>query len=245
MRCTTRSATRTTSGCWAGPASEEIAQMKALTHDVNAVLRPMFANAGIDLVDYKLEFGHAIERARRAAGAGRRVHARRLPAVGREDRREARQGPFPARSRRASSSTTAKSRSASARRCSEPSAATARKAGPKAGPCHIRREAGCYFFGRLPWPVPRRAPSQARRPGLPSAQRPEPPSGQRQRPSPARPASRRPRSARGPEPGSGQARRRAQRTAPARPASVGRRPSVQARRQRRGSATCSWFGSLA
>ncbi len=41
---------------WATP--DEIAQMKALTHDVNAVLRPMFANAGIDLVDYKLEFGH-------------------------------------------------------------------------------------------------------------------------------------------------------------------------------------------
>jgi phosphoribosylaminoimidazole-succinocarboxamide synthase len=36
---------------------DEIGQMKALTHDVNAVLRPMFANAGIDLVDYKLEFG--------------------------------------------------------------------------------------------------------------------------------------------------------------------------------------------
>jgi hypothetical protein len=34
--------------------------MKALTHDVNAVLRPMFANAGIDLVDYKLEFGHPV-----------------------------------------------------------------------------------------------------------------------------------------------------------------------------------------
>jgi len=43
---------------WA--SAEEIAQMKALTHDVNALLRPMFANAGIDLVDYKLEFGHAI-----------------------------------------------------------------------------------------------------------------------------------------------------------------------------------------
>jgi phosphoribosylaminoimidazole-succinocarboxamide synthase len=43
---------------WASP--EEIAQMKALTHDVNALLRPMFANAGIDLVDYKLEFGHPI-----------------------------------------------------------------------------------------------------------------------------------------------------------------------------------------
>jgi phosphoribosylaminoimidazole-succinocarboxamide synthase len=43
---------------WA--SAEEIAQMKALTHDVNAVLRPMFANAGIDLVDYKLEFGHTV-----------------------------------------------------------------------------------------------------------------------------------------------------------------------------------------
>lgn len=42
---------------WA--TTDEIAQMKALTHDVNAVLRPMFAKAGIDLVDYKLEFGHA------------------------------------------------------------------------------------------------------------------------------------------------------------------------------------------
>jgi phosphoribosylaminoimidazole-succinocarboxamide synthase len=43
---------------WA--SAEEIAQMKALTHDVNAMLRPMFANAGIDLVDYKLEFGHPV-----------------------------------------------------------------------------------------------------------------------------------------------------------------------------------------
>ena len=43
---------------WA--TTEEIARMKALTHDVNAVLRPMFANAGIDLVDYKLEFGHPV-----------------------------------------------------------------------------------------------------------------------------------------------------------------------------------------
>jgi phosphoribosylaminoimidazole-succinocarboxamide synthase len=36
----------------------EIARMKALTHQVNAVLKPLFAAAGIDLVDYKLEFGH-------------------------------------------------------------------------------------------------------------------------------------------------------------------------------------------
>jgi phosphoribosylaminoimidazole-succinocarboxamide synthase len=36
----------------------EIEQMKALTHKVNAVLKPLFADGGIDLVDYKLEFGH-------------------------------------------------------------------------------------------------------------------------------------------------------------------------------------------
>ena len=36
----------------------EIGEMKDLTHRVNAVLKPLFANAGIDLVDYKLEFGH-------------------------------------------------------------------------------------------------------------------------------------------------------------------------------------------
>ena len=41
---------------WA--TSAEIEQMKALTHQVNAVLKPLFADAGLDLVDYKLEFGH-------------------------------------------------------------------------------------------------------------------------------------------------------------------------------------------
>ena len=35
-----------------------IAEMKALTHKVNGVLKPLFTAAGIDLVDYKLEFGH-------------------------------------------------------------------------------------------------------------------------------------------------------------------------------------------
>lgn len=43
---------------WA--SADEIEQMRTLTHRVNAVLRPMFAAAGIDLVDYKLEFGHPI-----------------------------------------------------------------------------------------------------------------------------------------------------------------------------------------
>ena len=44
---------------WAIP--QEIVQMKALTHRVNAVLKPLFAQAGIDLVDYKLEFGHPLD----------------------------------------------------------------------------------------------------------------------------------------------------------------------------------------
>jgi len=41
---------------WA--SQHEIDEMRALTHQVNAVLKPLFAAAGIDLVDYKLEFGH-------------------------------------------------------------------------------------------------------------------------------------------------------------------------------------------
>ena len=40
---------------------DEIGQMKALTHRVNAVLKPLFFAAGIDLVDYKLEFGHPLD----------------------------------------------------------------------------------------------------------------------------------------------------------------------------------------
>jgi len=39
----------------------EIAQMKSLSHRVNAILKPMFDNAGIALVDYKLEFGHPFD----------------------------------------------------------------------------------------------------------------------------------------------------------------------------------------
>jgi len=39
---------------------DEIAQMKGLTHRVNQVLKPLFADSGIELVDYKLEFGHAL-----------------------------------------------------------------------------------------------------------------------------------------------------------------------------------------
>src|SRR5712691_4408865 len=41
-------------------SAAEIGEMKSLTHRVNAVLKPLFAGAGIELVDYKLEFGHAV-----------------------------------------------------------------------------------------------------------------------------------------------------------------------------------------
>lgn len=41
---------------WA--SGKEIDEMRAITHKVNGVLKPLFADAGIDLVDYKLEFGH-------------------------------------------------------------------------------------------------------------------------------------------------------------------------------------------
>jgi len=44
---------------WA--TTSEIAQMKTLALRVNEVLRPLFFSAGIDLVDYKLEFGHPLD----------------------------------------------------------------------------------------------------------------------------------------------------------------------------------------
>ena len=44
---------------WA--TAKEIAEMKTLTLKVNSVLKPLFAGAGMDLVDYKLEFGHALD----------------------------------------------------------------------------------------------------------------------------------------------------------------------------------------
>jgi len=43
---------------WA--AAHEIQAMRAMTYRVNDVLKPLFASAGIDLVDYKLEFGHPV-----------------------------------------------------------------------------------------------------------------------------------------------------------------------------------------
>ncbi len=44
---------------WA--SATEITGMRRLSHRVNDVLKPLFARAGIDLVDYKLEFGHPLD----------------------------------------------------------------------------------------------------------------------------------------------------------------------------------------
>jgi phosphoribosylaminoimidazole-succinocarboxamide synthase len=44
---------------WASGA--DIAEMKRLTHRVNDVLKPLFEAGGLDLVDYKLEFGRAVD----------------------------------------------------------------------------------------------------------------------------------------------------------------------------------------
>ncbi len=39
-------------------SKENLASMKVLTHRVNNILKPFFAKAGFDLVDFKLEFGY-------------------------------------------------------------------------------------------------------------------------------------------------------------------------------------------
>ncbi|MDR0588576.1 MAG: phosphoribosylaminoimidazolesuccinocarboxamide synthase [Burkholderiales bacterium] len=44
---------------WA--SDEDVQRMRVITKRVNNVLKPLFGNAGIDLVDYKLEFGRAVD----------------------------------------------------------------------------------------------------------------------------------------------------------------------------------------
>ena len=83
---------------WA--SADEIAQMRKLTHKVNAVLKPLFADAGIDLVDYKLEFGHPTDDPAGALVLGDEFTPDGCRLWDAKTRREARQGPLPPRSRR-------------------------------------------------------------------------------------------------------------------------------------------------
>ena len=80
---------------WA--TADEIAQMKALTHKVNAVLKPLFGKAGIDLVDYKLEFGHPIEDPAGPLVLGDEFTPDGCRLWDASDRRETRQGSLPPR----------------------------------------------------------------------------------------------------------------------------------------------------
>jgi phosphoribosylaminoimidazole-succinocarboxamide synthase len=44
---------------WA--SEDDVQRMRILTRRVNKILQPLFTDAGIDLVDYKLEFGRAVD----------------------------------------------------------------------------------------------------------------------------------------------------------------------------------------
>ena len=83
---------------WA--SAGEIATMKALTHKVNAVLKPMFAQRRHRARRLQARVRPPDRRSGRTDRARRRIHAGWLPALGREDRREDGQGPLPARPRR-------------------------------------------------------------------------------------------------------------------------------------------------
>ncbi len=80
---------------WA--STQEIDDMLATTLRVNDFLTGMFGAVGITLVDFKIEFGRLWEDDILPRDPRRRDQPRQLPAVGRTDQREARQGPLPPR----------------------------------------------------------------------------------------------------------------------------------------------------
>ena len=100
--------------------------MKSLTHRVNQVLKPLFADAGIELVDYKLEFGHAVSDPAGPLLLGDEFTPGRVPSLGPGDRRRSWTRTASAATWAASSKNIARSRSGSACRCSEASAAVCR-----------------------------------------------------------------------------------------------------------------------
>ncbi len=72
--------------------AEQLVRMKELSLKVNEVLSRLFDDAGLLLVDFKLEFGVFLRRLHRP---GRRVQPGRLPSVGQGHRQENGQGPLP------------------------------------------------------------------------------------------------------------------------------------------------------
>ena len=91
---------RSTSPPSAGRARRTSTTSCRSTLRINDFLSGLFLGVGIRLVDFKLRVRPALGERRDAHRARRRDQPGLLPAVGRQDQREARQGPLPPRSRR-------------------------------------------------------------------------------------------------------------------------------------------------
>ena len=83
---------------WATP--QEIDDIMALAIRVNDFLTGLFLGIGIRLVDFKMECGRLFENDMMRIIVADEISPEFVPAVGRQIKREARQGPLPPRSRR-------------------------------------------------------------------------------------------------------------------------------------------------
>ena len=83
---------------WATP--QEIDDIMALAIRVNDFLSGVFLGVGIRLVDFKMETGRLWENEMMRIVVADEISPELVPAVGHQDQRQARQGPFPPRSRR-------------------------------------------------------------------------------------------------------------------------------------------------
>ena len=84
---------------WATP--QEIDDIMALAIRVNDFLTGLFLGIGIRLVDFKMECGRLFENEMMRIIVADEISPELVPAVGYQVEREARQGPFPSRPRRA------------------------------------------------------------------------------------------------------------------------------------------------
>ena len=122
--------------CFGWASQDEMNDIADMAIRVNDFMCGMFAAIGIRLVDFKLEFGRVWDGDYRARHPRRRDQPRRLPAVGHEVQREARQGPLPPGPRRRGRSLSgsrppARPAARGGNRASSTSTATARSAGSR------------------------------------------------------------------------------------------------------------------
>ena len=86
--------------CFGWASQEEMNDIADMAIRVNDFMSGMFAAIGIRLIDFKLEFGRVWDGDYARDHPRRRDQPRRLPPVGRQVEREARQGPLPPGPRR-------------------------------------------------------------------------------------------------------------------------------------------------